>query len=575
MEMYKFYTMVKLTKEERIILRDELFDIFKIKKIVYLIKGTYVYRNKSNIIKMLDENELEKYNKYISCFLNKDEGLFCIIRKDDYSNHICPVCKLNSCKFHDNIYRKSCSKLCSEQLSNSQEAKEKTKVTCLEKYGVEHFSKSDLIKEKKKNTSLQKFGTEYTFQAESVKNKIKNTLKEKYGVEHPLQSKEISERFISTCVEKFGDTNPFKNEKVKEKIKQSILAEYGVENIKQKDIINYDIYSDNEKFKEYIINKYNEKGSFLLLNECNTFFNISTEALKRKLDSLGLTDYFYIQKSNLEVFFDTFLKENELFLYKTKIFNKDKNLIREIDFYCKEYKIGFEINDIATHNSLDLKDHKTYKDKYYHYNKSTLAKENNIRLIHIWEWELRNSKEWDRLSRWILDLLNTNKTNIDVKECSMQYVQCEKEKEFLNNYSLEGYTRSDICIGLYHKNELIQLISFKKIEDNKYKIIRMNTKYNYDINNGFKILLEVFKSTYNPESIVAYCNLDKYTPSIYKELGFKLINTIEPEVIFCNKDMNHFTLTDNIDIDTKEYLPLYNCGYEVYKYKCGGDVLKN
>lgn len=50
--------------------------------------------------------------------------------------------------------------------------KNKTKETCLKKYGTEHSSQSDVVKYKKKKTNLEKYGCEYPSQNEKILNKI-------------------------------------------------------------------------------------------------------------------------------------------------------------------------------------------------------------------------------------------------------------------------------------------------------------------------------------------------------------------------------------------------------------------
>ena len=57
--------------------------------------------------------------------------------------------------------------------------REKTKQTCLKKYGVEHTFQIPEVKEKIKQTNLKRYGVEYVGQSEIIKEKIYNTQKEK------------------------------------------------------------------------------------------------------------------------------------------------------------------------------------------------------------------------------------------------------------------------------------------------------------------------------------------------------------------------------------------------------------
>ena len=117
----------------------------------------------------------------------------------------------------------------------------------------------------------------------------------------------------------------------------------------------------------------------------------------------------------------------------------------------------------------------------YHRDKTLLAKENGIQLIHIWEWELVNDELWDKLSNWVLNLLNAHKTHIYARKCEVRLVDKNEEKSFLNQYHLQGYQKSMTCLGLYYNNELVQLMSFCKRRFNKnyqYELLRLCTSRN-------------------------------------------------------------------------------------------------
>lgn len=106
---------------------------------------------------------------------------------------------------------------------------EKRKVTCLQKYGVEHATQNqDVInkrtqtnltrygssspfgnkevQEKIKQTNINKYGDEYACRAESVKVKTRNTNLKKYGVTHVSQNKDIRNKQINTLVSRYGTT---------------------------------------------------------------------------------------------------------------------------------------------------------------------------------------------------------------------------------------------------------------------------------------------------------------------------------------------------------------------------------
>lgn len=78
--------------------------------------------------------------------------------------------------------------------------REKSIITNLEKYGVENVSQSEEIKEKKRQTTLKNWGVEYPLQSKEIMNKLKNTNIKKLGVPHPTMSKIITDKILETNI---------------------------------------------------------------------------------------------------------------------------------------------------------------------------------------------------------------------------------------------------------------------------------------------------------------------------------------------------------------------------------------
>ena len=143
-------------------------------------------------------------------------------------NVCCDFCKKNTqCSY--NVYniniskgdKYSCSKKC---------GREKSKITNMEKYGVDNPSKSELIKKKKEETTLKNFGVSTPFKSKTVIEKSKITNMEKYGVDNPSKSELIKKKKEETTLKNFGVKNPFQSEDVKSKIKETNIENYGVNN---------------------------------------------------------------------------------------------------------------------------------------------------------------------------------------------------------------------------------------------------------------------------------------------------------------------------------------------------------
>ena len=601
-------TITTMIYEERIKLRDELYKEFRSIGIIGSKDNRFIKVN----IKRLNDVLKDKWNRYTLEFRSIDEAIYCITHNDDYTNHICPICNKYS-TFQDvkpKRYKVTCgdmkciSKILHSDSSNTKrkkvmierygtecplsikEVQDKVKKTNIEKYGVDNVAKSKDIQDKIKKTNKANFGVEYPMQCKEIHDKAKATnlerygyicsskndeVKEKarqtnivrYGVDWTSQNKDIKDKQIKTNLERYGFENPMSSKEVQERQKKTYQERYGcIDPILEKEVLELfdnqytlsDIYSKDNLFKELILKKYKEKNRLLRLSEIANIFDKKSQTIKSKILKLNLCNYFYIIDSKLELKFKRLLESIGLVDNKDFV-RHNRNILpitelsghQELDFYIEDRKIAFEINDIEGHNS-------SRRDKDYHLNKTLNCIIKGIRLVHIWECEMTNEEYWDRLSRWIVELLldESDKVNIDSNDCIVKLVSIDEEEDFLNKYSIEGYIESSICIGLYHNNELIQLISFSKSynDNNQYKIIRMSTRYSISIiDNGYKKILGYFINTYNPNSIIGYCNLDKYSDIIYKDLGFKFIERIDPI----------------------EYSCMYNCGIDIYIL----DILKN
>ena len=570
---------------ERIQLRDILFNILLDNKCIIKRKSIYIlYKKHLNIL--LKDNIIikELYKVYINEFRSKEEAVFNLLHHDDYTNHMCPICKTNICLFYNinYVYTKTCgSESCikarigsdeaKQKRSNtnmkkygvnnpfeSEEIKEQIRQTCIQKFGVDNPAKSELIKDKIKQSIMKHYNVEYALQSKEILDKMKQTMLERYNVEFALQNSKFLQKAQDTCLERFGTKNIFQSQEFINKVIESNLERFGVKHQSQVHITNYDIWIDDDKFIQFIKNEYNKTKAFLLLKNIAKFFNVDSNTIKYRIVELNLLDYFYIRDSVLELDFKNFLDFYNIDHKRHHIIFGDNNLRREIDFLVNN--IGFEINDIVTHNSIGLGCIEP-KDQYYHKHKTNLANLHNIRLIHIWEWELRNKLEWDRLSNWIINsLLNQSKIQLNLEiDCNddIRLVDKEDRIEFLNQYSIISYQEEyDNYVGIYYNNELIELLLFKD------DIVNICIKNGYKLIKGTNDVIQSYMKCFHLSNIFTYIDLSKFTGKSLEDIGFKLVDHIEPQIIWCNKEMNHL---NSINEDNSGYISIYDCGHNIYE----------
>ena len=516
--------------EERLKLRNELIDEFLELHIIreyqnmYQKNGNHVQGLISNCT-LLDSDLKQKYLSYVNEFRTELEAIYCILHITDFTDHICPICKSNLAIFR------------------SKKPNIRYATTCGGKDCLNKQIHTDEAKKKQEDTNLLKYGFKSSAQNSAVKAKAVDTNLKRYGYSHPSKSNKIKQKIAKKFINKYGYKCSLQNTKVNRKARISCFNKYGTYFKAQCNITNYEIWCDNCKMKQFIIDEYNKKGSPLLVNDISKIFTVGAFSLRRKIKLLNLSKYFFIQEPSLEPQFRIFLEDNNIeysqhnrnILYD----NKTKHY-KEIDFLID--KIGFEINDIETHKCAD---DSCSKDKMYHYNKSMRASINNIRLIHIWEWEL-NETYWPKISQWILHILNQNKIQLTLDNCDIRKVTKENELKFLNQYSVSSYQESDTCIGIYYNNELIQTISFK--ED----ILSICVKFGFNIIKETKDIIESYMQSKQLSSLTTYVDLSKFTGKTFEGMGFELDYIIEPRIIYNDQEKNRI---------------IYNSGYKVFKFK--------
>lgn len=77
-------------------------------------------------------------------------------------------------------------------------------------------------------TCIQKYGHTTSVNSEYCRNKSKQTCMEKYGVPHYSMSDEYKQKYRTAMIDKYGVTSPLKSDIVKQKLEQTCMKKYGV-----------------------------------------------------------------------------------------------------------------------------------------------------------------------------------------------------------------------------------------------------------------------------------------------------------------------------------------------------------
>lgn len=416
--------------------------------------------------------------------------------------------------------------------------RKKAKETCLKIWGVDNPSKSEKVKQKIVDTNLKHWGVNYTFKTDNNKLKSRKTKLERYGdatFTNPQKANKTKLR---------KNNGAYQSKETTEKIK-----------VKKKLLYGYTSWNMN-KAKETILDKYGVPY-YCMTKECRNLSHgsISQRNLrfKERLEQLG------------------YIVELEFPLQKFQYDLKVNNILIEID---PTFTHNSFIGPKFSNDSIGKP-----KDKNYHYIKTKNAIDNNYRCIHIFDW--------DNIYK-ILRLFYL-KTNVYARFCDIKEVSKEDCNNFLNKYHLQNTCKGQtIRLGLYYKDELIEIMTFGRPRYNKkfqYELLRLCTKSKYQVIGGTQKLFKYFLEEYNPNSIISYCDLSKFSGDVYDKLGFKLKNRTNPSCHWSKGDQmitNNLLLQRGYDqlfgtnfgkgtsneqlMIENGWLPVYDCGQAVYQY---------
>ena len=414
---------------------------------------------------------------------------------------------------------------------------------------IEHYNivkSKELNRERMKKTNLEKYGHEYATQSKETLDKMRKTNLERYGVSHPWNRPKSHERGIET-----------KKEKRRERMS---------------------LIDDNLK-------KYLAEHKDATLSSISKDLKIpysSTSALVRELGHVDEVNY---PITALESKFKSFLEEYNI---EYTIHDRQQIKPKELDFYLPKYNIGIEINDTASHNStIPYKDSDICTPRY-HFDKTKLAIDNNVHLIHIFEYEIDDAIRYNKILNYLKSLLDIETKRVYARNCVIKEVSTKEANEFLDNYHLQNKAHASIKLGLYYKDELVELMTFGRPRYNKnyeYELIRLCTKFGYKVVGGSQKLFKYFLNTFNPTTVISYCDISKFTGNVYKSLGFTFIDYTQPNYIWTNFKTtlprystqkqkllsilnieNQDNLTEDAIMENLGYLRVYDCGNAKYVY---------
>lgn len=463
-----------------------------------------------------------------------------------------------------------------ENVFQLKEVKDKIKETNLEKYGVESYTQTEEYINKTKEINLEKYGVEWAVQNIDIQNKKYNTVWDRYGTKTYSQTDECKEKVKATNTEKLGVAYSFQSEEVKNKIKETLINRYGVDNVsrigKSEAIIN--IVNDKDLFENFIMNIPKNKRTLKYI--VRKLREYDRPQIGKKIVDYGLLDDIarLYSTSSYELELQEILDNNNIEYVKNA---RDVIEHMELDIYIPRFRVAIEFNGTYYHSEK-------FKNKDYHFTKSKLCEDKNIRLIHIFEYQWLNHILRNILVSNILTACQISK-KIYARKCKLRELSKDDVELFSIENSIFGHRNASLYIGLFYEGELVQLHSwghafFSKNKNYDYECIRSITKTGVTVVGGMSKLFKYFLDKYKPRKLLYYVDYNIHNGHSLENIGFKFIKYTKYGVVnisrnkktaikyggwtFNRNPSRHMEIKK--DIADNNILQLFNSGNKVYEW---------
>lgn len=133
--------------------------------------------------------------------------------------------------------------------------------------------------------------------------------------------------------------------------------------------------------------------------------------------------------------------------------NDRKEMSMELDIYIPRKRVAVEYNGLYWHCHV-------HKSPHYHSNKSKLAKETGISLIHVFEDEWRDKRHI--VESIIRAKLGLCIESIGARKCDIVELNSEERRTFFETNHLDGDVRSDVAWGLKMGDRIVYGLSLRR-----------------------------------------------------------------------------------------------------------------
>jgi hypothetical protein len=213
---------------------------------------------------------------------------------------------------------------------------------------------------------------------------------------------------------------------------------------------------------------------------------------------------------------------------------KNGNKALEVDMWSPERNLGLEVHGLYYHTQEWVGSS--------HFKKAKLADKHSLRLLQFFEDELNDSPEI--VKSIVKSKLGLCDRRLYARNCELKAISDDELRIFLIDNHLQGYCRSFIKMGLFFKDELVSVMSIRKVykKDNIAEIARFSSKTNTMIVGGFSRLLKAVLTQLKESGFVkllTYADRRYSQGAIYKVNGFTFSHLTVPDLFWYKKSQRY------------------------------------
>jgi hypothetical protein len=431
-----------------------------------------------------------------------------------------PTCKVcdnpvkwdGAATFKNQKYRTYCSHSCQQ---NDPEIRQRKNRTEKSRYG----EKLERRVEKMKATNREKYGHDFAIQNQTCKERKVDTCIQRYGVSNAIQHPNVQLTREQTNIERYGVKAPAQLSSVRDKMKLSVVDRYGCHppqrHLSQETV---DTLNDANKLTEL----HHVKN--LSVTEISLKLGVTVSAVLRRFEQFNVPVLYTTTSTSVgEKQIVDFFQDHGVEC-QTSV----RTIIppKEIDLYIPEHNLAIEYNGLYWHSELNG------KGRRYHLEKTLVAKERGIQLIHIFESDWRKKREI--VESILLHKIQQTPRKIYARQTSIIQLSRANARTFFDANHIQGYRPAAVILGLEHNGEILAAMSFSKsrYSSHQYEMYRFCSLLRTNVVGAASKLFNFFVDNWSVESVITYADLRFGEGKAYHFLGFEYSHTSAPNYYY-------------------------------------------